>query len=125
MTSSVQGVLEALELFRDRDARLSLNSLVAFLHVCGREGVSMKELAYWSRMPEATASRAIRVLEAPDSLTALTPALGLVVLVQSEQDARSRQVFLSEDGKEFRDALVRNLAPKPASQEEACVQECT
>jgi DNA-binding MarR family transcriptional regulator len=66
----------------------------------------MKELALLCRMTEATASRSVRVLEASSAATALPPALGLVDLVQSQRDARSRLVFLSGEGRRLRDVIL-------------------
>ena len=106
---STARLLDALESFRDLDARISMNSVVAFLRLCESEGVSMKELAFQCRMTEATASRSVRMLEAADAATALSPALGLIELSQNPYDARSRLIFLTEDGRRLRAALVNRM----------------
>lgn len=104
-----RAVLEALETFRDLDALVSLNSIVAFLTLCDREGVSMKELAFLTRMSEATASRAIRTLEAPTAPTALAPGLGLVEILRSAADGRSRLVHLTARGREIKERLAADV----------------
>jgi DNA-binding MarR family transcriptional regulator len=107
--ASVRAVLEALELFRDLDGSMSLNSVVAFLAVSQREGLTMKELAFLTRMSDVTASRSIRALEAPEASTALRPALGLVSIARSAVDSRQRLIHLTEDGRRLRDQITAHI----------------
>lgn len=107
--SPTRAVLEALELFRDLDAFVSLNGIVAFLTLCEREGVSMKELAFLTRMSEATASRAVRTLEEPTAPTALAPGLGLVEIVRSSADGRSRVVHLTRHGRDIKERIAADV----------------
>lgn len=108
-TASIRAVLEALELFRDLDGSLTLNSVVAFLTLCPREGLNMKELASLARMSDETASRAIRALEAPHSSTALRPALGLVVIERSTADSRRRLIHLTDKGVRLRNQITADV----------------
>ena len=103
--ASVRAVLDALEIFRDLDGSMSLNSVVAFLVVSQREGLTMKELAFLTRMSDVTASRSIRALEAPEASTALRPALGLVSITRSTVDSRQRLIRLTEDGRRLRNLI--------------------
>jgi DNA-binding MarR family transcriptional regulator len=95
-------VLESLEAFRARDPTILLNSVVAFLYAAENEGLGVKELAYLCHLNEATTSRAIRALAAPDAPGALPPSLGLVVLLQNPRDARGRLIFLTDEGRALR-----------------------
>lgn len=95
-------VLESLEAFRARDPTILLNSVVAFLYVAENEGLGVKELAYLCQLNEATTSRAIRALAAPEAPGALPPSLGLVVLLQNPRDARGRLIFLTDEGRALR-----------------------
>lgn len=95
-------VLEAIEAFRARDPTILLNSVVAFLYAAENEGLGVKELAYLCQLNEATTSRAIRALAAPEAPGALPPSLGLVVLLQNPRDARGRLIFLTEEGRTLR-----------------------
>jgi DNA-binding MarR family transcriptional regulator len=108
-TEPIRAVLEAIETFRDLDGAVSLNSVVAFLTVCQREGVSMKELAFLTRMSDETASRAIRALEAPEAETALRPALGLVEIVRGAADTRRRLIHLTDEGRRIRDQIAAEV----------------
>ena len=112
---AIRNVLEAIELFRDLDGSMSLNSVVAFLTVCEREGLSMKELASLTRMHDETASRAIRALEAPESATALRPAMGLVAIVRSSVDHRRRLIQLTVSGQRIRDQIVAETHRNPCT----------
>lgn len=107
--STIRAVLEAIEVFRDLDGSTSLNSIVAFLAVCQREGLTMKELAFITRMSDVTASRAVRALEAPGASTALRPALGLVAIARSTADSRRRLIHLSDAGRRVRDQIVTEI----------------
>jgi DNA-binding MarR family transcriptional regulator len=115
-------VLEGLELLRDRDAGLLLNSVIAFLYVAENEGIAVKDLAYLCRLNEATTSRAVRALTAPGARGALLPSLSLVVLVQNPQDARSRLIYLTDEGRVVRreiDAAITRGVTMAADQFDA------
>lgn len=105
-------ILAGLELFRSRTPDLWVNNILTFLYVCENEGLNIKELAQISRLSEATASRSIRSFAAPDSPSALKPALGLVELVENPEDGRGRLIFLTEAGRQLArelDVLIRQV----------------
>lgn len=104
-----RAVLDVIEMFRDIDGAISVNNIVAFLTLCERQDVTMKELAFLTRLTEPTASRAVRMLEAPLAATALPPALGLVEIVRNREDARSRLVRLTAEGRALRDRISAEI----------------
>ena len=104
-----RAVLDVIEIFRDIDGAISVNNIVAFLTLCERQDVTMKELGFLTRLTEPTASRAVRMLEAPSAATALPPALGLVEIVRNRVDARSRLVRLTVDGRALRDRISAEI----------------
>lgn len=94
-------VLETLEAFRDLDAGILLNSVIAFLYVAENEGISVRELAHKCRLNEATMSRAVRALAPAGEPAALPPTLGLVTLAVSPRDARARLISLTDKGRDL------------------------
>jgi DNA-binding MarR family transcriptional regulator len=55
-------LLEAILALKARDARISVNEIVAFLYVCENEGLSVQELAFVGGLTQSTASRSLRSL---------------------------------------------------------------
>jgi DNA-binding MarR family transcriptional regulator len=107
-------VLKTLEYFRARAPDVSLNSIVAFLQICEHEGAALKDIAYICRLTDATASRSVRALAAPETIGALPPALGLIEIFQNPDDARGRLVFLTQEGRALRDAIDAPAEPARA-----------
>lgn len=99
-------LLEALELFRGKDANTRLSTVVAFLYLCENEGFCVSELAAAADMTLATASRAARSLTAPDAPGALPPALGLAEL---RPRGKVRALHLTEAGRALRDRLDQTI----------------
>ncbi len=105
---------EALDIFRVRNPGVTVNEIITFLRICDREGVSVQELAFLSGLAEPTASRSIRSFGPPGSEWARAPACGLVKAFVNPADARSRVIYLTEEGRSVRDMLTALIAPGDA-----------
>lgn len=103
-------LLASVERIRSVAGNLWLNNLLVYLYVCENEGVSVSELAYASRLPLATASRAVRSLAPRGERYALAPALGLVRQVRNPADGRGRLLVLTEAGRDLRAQLENHIA---------------
>lgn len=104
-------LLEALEMFRDRDPNIRLSTVLAFLYLCENEGFCISELAVAADMTLATASRAARSLAAAGTDGALAPALGLAELRSA---GRVRALYLTPAGQALRarlDAAIVQATP--------------
>jgi DNA-binding MarR family transcriptional regulator len=107
-------LLASLHLFKTLDPRVSVNEIMAFLHVCENEGLTVQELADAGRLTQSTASRSLRALGPADSEWSLQPALGLVRAYLHPNDGRSHVVQLTERGLDLRerlDGLIRGAEP--------------
>jgi DNA-binding MarR family transcriptional regulator len=103
-------LLQALEFFRDLHPGLVVADLVAFLYICENEGLNITELSQLGRFTGATASRRARALAGPDTPSPRPPSLGLVRIFEGGDDARARQIFLTDKGREARDAVGALIA---------------
>lgn len=102
---------KALDIFRVRNPGVTVNEIITFLRTCDHEGVSVQELAFLSGLAEPTASRSIRSFGPPGSEWARPPACGLVEAFVNPADARSRVIYLTEEGRSVRDMLTALIAP--------------
>ncbi len=98
-------VLGALALARRVLPRASINAMLVFLHVCEREGLSMRELRYLTGMSDPMISRTSRGLVSRSAPGALAPALGWLDVRVDPADRRSRTLHLTALGAELRDRL--------------------
>jgi DNA-binding MarR family transcriptional regulator len=97
--------LQLLEHFRELHPGLVVADLVAFLYICENEGLNITELAQLGRFTGATASRRARALAGPDTPSPRPPSLGLVEIYEGGDDARARQIFLTDKGRAAREAI--------------------
>jgi DNA-binding MarR family transcriptional regulator len=97
--------LQQLEYFRELHPGLVVADLVAFLYICENEGLNITELAQLGRFTGATASRRARALAGPDTASPRPPSLDLVQIYEGGDDARARQLFLTDKGRVTRDAI--------------------
>ena len=107
-------VLQGLTLFKDLDARVSVNEVIAFLYAAENEGLTVQDMADLAGMTQSTASRSLRALGPIDSPWSQAPALGLVEAYLNPRDGRSHVVHLSPRGLQLRDRLdtiIREAAP--------------
>lgn len=98
-------LLEAMLAFKALDPRVSLNEVVAFLHICENEGLTVQQLAEVAGLTQSTASRSLRALGPADSPWAQPPALGLVQAYLNPCDGRSHVIHLTERGRALRERL--------------------
>jgi DNA-binding MarR family transcriptional regulator len=107
-------ILEALELFRERYALVTVRPLIVFLYVCENEGLNVSELAHVSDMSVSVAARLARALLAPSAPDAMEPAAGLLEFRASPRDARIKFIHLTDQGRALRaelDQLIGQAAP--------------
>lgn len=98
-------LLEALILLKGLEPRIGVNELVAFLHVCEQEGLSVQELARGAKLTQSTASRSLRSLGPAGSPWSQPPSVGLVEAFLNPADGRSHVIHLTAKGREIRDRL--------------------
>ena len=113
----LKAMLATISAFRQRNCDISLTSIVAFLHVCENEGVTVKELAYLCGVSEASISRSLQTLRLPSARGDGIVHHGLVRVFQHPDDGRRRIVYLTEDGCELRNAVDRTLSARTAMPE--------
>jgi DNA-binding MarR family transcriptional regulator len=100
------------------DARVSLNEVLAFLHVCEDEGLTVQELAEVAQLTQSTASRSLRALGPAGSEWAQAPALGLVEAFLNPYDGRSHVILLTDRGRALRERLDAVLRAGPIAAEQ-------
>jgi DNA-binding MarR family transcriptional regulator len=103
VSANRERVLGALALARQVLSKASINAMVVFLHVCEREGLSMRELRDLTGMSDPMISRTSRGLVSRGSPGALAPALGWLDVRVDPADRRSRTLHLTALGAELRD----------------------
>jgi DNA-binding MarR family transcriptional regulator len=115
---SRNAVLQALKLFKEMDARVSINEVIAFLYAAENEGLTVQDMADVAGMTQSTASRSLRALGPADSPWSQAPALGLLEAFLNPRDGRSHVIHLTANGLELRerlDAIIRDavrIAPE-------------
>ena len=111
---SRNAVLQALSLFKDLDARVSVNEVIAFLYAAENEGLTVQDMADIAGMTQSTASRSLRALGPPGSPWSQAPALGLLEAYLNPLDGRSHVIHLSQAGRDLRerlDGIIRAAMP--------------
>ena len=107
--SAIESVLNCVAAFRSIDRDIQLGSIVAFLHVCEHEGVTIMDLAHHHGFSESSMSRYVHCLA---SRGAVKRRLGLVEIVYHPDDGRRRLVYLTAAGRQFKEKLHTALALK-------------
>jgi len=107
-------LLALIETMRLSSRDVSLPGIVLFLHVCERDGISIKDLVYLSGYGESLVSRAVDRLRGADDSGRLEGFGGaLVEVTRHPQDGRRRLVFLTEAGRALKLRIERVLAGQP------------
>jgi DNA-binding MarR family transcriptional regulator len=102
---SRNAVLQALSLFKDLDARVSVNEVIAFLYAAENEGLTVQDMADVAGMTQSTASRSLRALGPAGSPWSQAPALGLLEAYLNPRDGRSHVIHLTATGRDLRERL--------------------
>lgn len=97
--------LDIMERLRAQGDGMTFNAMLVFMYVAENEGINVSDLARVCRMTEATASRSARAQARPGVPGSLPPYLGLLELQPDPHDGRGRRLFLSDKGRELRDAI--------------------
>ena len=109
--SSCARLLALIETMRLSSRDVSLPGIVLFLHVCERDGISIKDLVYLSGYGESLVSRAIDRLRGVDDSGRLEDLGGaLVSVTRHPEDGRRRLVFLTEAGRQLKVRIANALA---------------
>jgi DNA-binding MarR family transcriptional regulator len=107
-------LLALIDAMRLSSRDVSLPGVVLFLHVCERDGISIKDLVYLSGYGESLVSRAVDRLRGVDEAGKLVDLGGaLVTVTRHPEDGRRRLVFLTEAGKRLKLRISRMLAGLP------------
>jgi DNA-binding MarR family transcriptional regulator len=99
----------ALDAMRASFPSLTLRQSIAFLYVCENEGLSLRELAYISRMHDQTVSRGVRSMALGGPDRTWPP---LLRLQKHPSDGRLLLIFLSEAGATLKEAVNRAIAER-------------
>jgi len=110
MARKRNSLLQGIDLFRRLSPQLVVSDLIIFLYICENEGINVSELAQITGITEASASRRARALAPPDMNGAIPPSVGLVEAFQGGEDGRVRLLFLTAQGRLFRDQLEDIIA---------------
>ena len=103
MAACENSLFAAVEAMRAACPRFTLRQAILFLYVCENEGLSLHELAFVSRVGDATTSRGVKMMSSDDP--ELIPA-PLLSVRQHPDDKRVVLIFLTEQG----EALKRDVA---------------
>ena len=83
-----------------RSNDLSLNGMLVFAHVCCEEGITQKEVGERALIPKQTANSIVKTLL----------NRGLIELKPLESDRRSKGIFLTPKGLEFKQATIDKIS---------------
>lgn len=107
-------LLALIEAVRLSSRDVSLPGVVLFLHVCERDGISIKDLVYLSGYGESLVSRAVDRLRGVDGSGKLKELGGaLVTVTRHPEDGRRRLVYLTEAGHALKQRISRALSGQP------------
>lgn len=108
-------LLALIEAMRLSSRDVSLPGVVLFLHVCERDGISIKDLVYLSGYGESLVSRAVDRLRGVDAVGKLVDLGGaLVSVARHPEDGRRRLVFLTDAGKALKARVEQALSGRAA-----------
>jgi DNA-binding MarR family transcriptional regulator len=96
----------AVEVMRAACPRLTLRQAILFLYVCENEGLSLHELAFVSRVGDATTSRGVKMLSSDDSDLIPEP---LLRVQPHPDDKRVVLISLTESGEALKGEIVRAI----------------
>jgi len=96
-------LFQAVGALRNACPRLTLRQAILFLYVCENEGLSLHELAFVSRVGDATTSRGVKMLSTDDP--ELMPA-PLLRVQPHPADRRVILIYLTEQGEALRAAIA-------------------
>ncbi len=107
-------LLALIEAVRLSSRDVSLPGVVLFLHICERDGISIKDLVYLSGYSESLVSRAVDRLRGEGGAGKLKDLGGaLVTVTRHPEDGRRRLVYLTEAGRVLKARITRALSGKP------------
>lgn len=119
MTGNGENTLfAAVAAMRAACPRLTLRQAILFLYVCENEGLSLHELAFVSRVGDATTSRGVKMLSSDDP--ELIPA-PLLSVRPHPGDRRIVLIYLTEQGEALKNEIGgaierrRTIASKTAA----------
>ncbi len=101
-----KATLSSVGMLRAADKNIQLGSVIAFLHVCESEGMSIKVLAHLYGYSESSMSRYVHALAEPSKRGSAIKHDGLVAIARHPDDSRRRLVFLTTDGRRLREAIL-------------------
>lgn len=94
----------AVAAMRSACPRLTLRQAILFLYVCENEGLSLHELAFVSRVGDATTSRGVKMLSSQDPERLPAP---LLRVRPHPEDKRVVLIYLAEPGKALKAEIAR------------------
>lgn len=103
MTAGDSTLFTAVEAMRAACPRLTLRQAILFLYVCENEGLSLHELAFVSRVGDATTSRGVKMLSSDDP--ELIPA-PLLSVRPHPGDRRIVLIYLTEQGEALKGEIA-------------------
>ena len=107
MTAAGENTLfTAVEAMRAACPRLTLRQAILFLYVCENEGLSLHELAFVSRVGDASTSRGVKMLSSTDP--DLIPA-PLLRVQPHPGDKRVVLISLTEQGEALKGEIARAI----------------
>jgi DNA-binding MarR family transcriptional regulator len=107
-------LLVLIEAVRLSSRDVSLPGIVLFLHICDRDGISIKDLVYLSGYGESLVSRAVDRLSGANGAGRLKDLGGaLVSVTRHPEDGRRRLIFLTEAGRRLKLRVEHILAGLP------------
>jgi DNA-binding MarR family transcriptional regulator len=99
-------LFSAVEAMRTACPRLTLRQAILFLYVCENEGLSLHELAFVSRVGDATTSRGVKMLSSQDPEVVPAPLLSVR---PHPDDKRVVLISLTEHGEALKREIAREI----------------
>jgi DNA-binding MarR family transcriptional regulator len=96
----------AVEAMRAACPKLTLRQAILFLYVCENEGLSLHELAFVSRVGDATTSRGVKMMSSEDPDLMPTP---LLRVQPHPADRRVVLISLTERGEALKAEIARAI----------------
>ncbi|SDL08274.1 DNA-binding transcriptional regulator, MarR family [Franzmannia pantelleriensis] len=96
---AMRRALSVVQLFRELQSDLPLQTASLFVHIAANPGISIKQLIEETGGRQATISRTISVLSKWQEVD--KPGFGLVWTKEDPHERRRKLVFLTDKGEEF------------------------
>ena len=109
-TALIGNLMDVLDLFRDLDSEMPVQTIMTFLLICQQEDISLREISRQLDMSQSAASRNIGVFT--DWTWLKREGHRLIKFTPDPMDMRRKRISITAQGVKFRQRLLDTVGRK-------------